>query len=518
MASICGEEVFMDISEISEKAKYNYAENHLTKKEKTNYLIGLAGQNIVYSLVGGSFFTYFLTDIAIFPSLVVAILLILGKVWDGINDPIIGSIVDKHIFKSGEKLRPLLKLTPIPVGIFTVLMFLVFPGGDKLLWLRISYFVIMYLCWDIVYTLQDVSIWGITAMMTPIPLERENIIKWARTVGTCVFGVASGLIPMALETFVKVTKSSWQLGIFVFAIIFGLSGALMSRRAYKAKERVPVVEKQESLKKSFSLLKKNRILMLISTSNILCALGFGGNLVTYFFKYMVPQNFIGLSIIGALGLTTIFNAIINVPSLITMVFADKIKKLCNNSYLNVLIMIQIINIIFRIIAFFIGFQGKNLWISITMLALAAFPSGATSIAQTTLFNDSIDYVEWQSGMRTEGVTFSMQTFFTKVSSGLSQGLSMIVLSLLGYVAIDKAETFIGTQTAAFETWIWPLFILTPAMGSILYIIPLLFVNYTKKQKAIVESDLKNRRLGLRESGLSPYYKEALAEKFQAENE
>ena len=116
---------------------------YIPKKEKISYYAGLSGQNMVYALIGGSFFNYFLTDIALFPAIVVSVLLIVMKVWDGINDPIVGSFIDKHTFKNGEKLRPFLKYTPLPVGIFTVLMFVVFSTDENLLWLRVSYFIIM---------------------------------------------------------------------------------------------------------------------------------------------------------------------------------------------------------------------------------------------------------------------------------------------------------------------------------------------------------------------------------------
>ena len=96
--------------------------NYISKKEKRSFMTGLAGQNVVYCFIGASFFQYFLTDIAQFPAHLVAILLIAMKVWDGVNDPIVGSIVDRHRFKNGEKLRPLLKYTPVPVGVFTVLI------------------------------------------------------------------------------------------------------------------------------------------------------------------------------------------------------------------------------------------------------------------------------------------------------------------------------------------------------------------------------------------------------------
>ena len=113
-------------------------------------------------------------------------------------------------------------------------------------------------------------------------------------------------------------------------------------------------------------------------------------------------------------------------------------------------------------------------------------------------------MEWKTGKRTEGITFSIQTSFTKISSGITSGLATLALHLLGYKAIDNAASYLGTQTAAFDSWIWPLVVLTPAVASVLFIIPLLFVNYTKEKRALVESDLNARRNGLAESGESPY--------------
>ena len=260
--------------------------NYITKSEKINYCVGLSGQNLVYSLIGASFFTYFMTDIALFPAIIVSALLIVMKVWDGINDPVVGSFIDKHTFKNGEKMRPFLRYTPLPVGVFSVLLFLVFSTEENLLWLRVAYFIIMYICWDLSYTVQDVSIWGITAMVTPNADERDKFVQWARTIGSVVYAVFSTMIPMVLEMVVNATGQSWQLITLVFAIIFGLGGAMISKRADRTQERIRVVQetKQESLVESFSLLFKNRILMLVTLANLIGALGFGINLVTYFFK------------------------------------------------------------------------------------------------------------------------------------------------------------------------------------------------------------------------------------------
>lgn len=459
-------------------------------------MTGLAGQNLVYCMIGASFFTYFMTDIAMFPPAVVTVLLLLMKIWDGVNDPIIGAIVDRHRFKNGEKLRPLLKYTPVPVGVFTVLLFIVFSTAESLLWLRVSYFVIMYLCWDISYTMQDVAIWGMTAVVSPDSDERDKFVQWSRTIGSIFYGVFSAVVPMVMESVALASGNSLALMTAVFAIIFGLGGALVSAKCYKAQERVRLVQpeqQQASIAECFKLLFQNKMLLLITLASILGALAFGNNLITYFFKYMFPDNYFG-GFIGALGITTIYSALTYAPSFLGMIFANKLKDLCGG-YRNLLIVIQAFTIVGRVAAFLIGYQGKNMYIGIAIMAILSIPSGAASIAQTSLFCDSVDYMEWKTGKRTEGVTFAMQTFFTKVSSGITGSLATMALGLIGYTAVADVPgaVYYGTQSATFETWIWPLVMLTPAIAALLYIIPLLFIRYTPEQKAQVEKELRERR-------------------------
>lgn len=354
----------------------------------------------------------------------------------------------------------------------------------------------MYIAWDIVYTLQDVSIWGITAMVSPNSEERDSFVKWARTIGSVVYGVFSMGIPMVLEMIAKSTGSSMALMTVVFAVIFGLGGSLLSYRTYYVQERIRVntQKQQTSLLECFSLLFKSKMLMLVTLSNLLGAVGFGSQMVTYFFKYKIPSDFLGAgSFIGALGLTTIYAAITGAPGFIGMLFADKMKKIFK-SYVNAIIFMQSCNIVVRVIAYLIGYDGVGLWIGLGLIGIGCIPLGAVSIAQTSIFCDSIDYMEWKTGQRMEGVTFSMQTFFTKISSGVTAGLATLALHLMDYKAIDDSVgVFVGTQSAAFEAWIWPLVMLTPALASLLSIIPLLFIRYTPEQRAQVEKDLQERR-------------------------
>jgi Na+/melibiose symporter-like transporter len=419
------------------------------------------------------------------------------KIWDGVNDPIIGSFVDRHRFKNGEKLRPLLKNTPVPVSIFTVLIFFVFSTDENLLWLRVGYFVIMYLCWDITYTMQDVAIWGMTAVVTPDSNERDKFVQLARSVGSIFFGIASGFIPMAMEIIAKVSGNSLALMTVLFTLIFGLGGALLSAKCYSAHERVRLVEpdkQQTSILECFKLLFQNKMLMLVTLSNLLGCFGFGANLMTYFFKYKMPEISVFGYVLGPLTLNTIFGTLTSPLSFFGMLMADKLKHKFKG-YRNLLIFIQICTLVGRIIAWAIGFEGKNIIWTIIILALCSFPGGAASIAQTSLFCDSVDYMEWKTGKRTEGVTFAMQTFFTKISSGITGALGTLALSILGYVAVEDTPgaVYLGTQSQTFETWIWPLAMLTPAIASVLYIIPLLFIRYTPEKRAKVEKELAERR-------------------------
>ncbi len=199
----------------------------------------------------------------------------------------------------------------------------------------------------------------------------------------------------------------------VFAVIFGLGGSLLSYRTYYVQERIRVntQKQQTSLLECFSLLFKNKMLMLVTLSNLLGAVGFGSQMVTYFFKYKIPSDFLGAgSFIGALGLTTIYAAITGAPGFIGMLFADKMKKIFK-SYVNAIIFMQSCNIVVRVIAYLIGYDGVGLWIGLGLIGIGCIPLGAVSIAQTSIFCDSIDYMEWKTGQRMEGVTFSMQTFF-----------------------------------------------------------------------------------------------------------
>ena len=103
------------------------------RKEGLWFAAGVAGQNISCGLVGGWFY-YFCTDVAYYDMRVIAFVLTFARIWDAVNDPLMGVLIDRHRFKNGEKLRPWLKLTPFIVGsVLNVipLLFIRYPDSLK---------------------------------------------------------------------------------------------------------------------------------------------------------------------------------------------------------------------------------------------------------------------------------------------------------------------------------------------------------------------------------------------------
>lgn len=503
------------MEKLTETTVYSTKEKHVSKKEMLQYMVGLGGQNMLYSLIGAGFFTVFLNTYSGMDAAVSGVIILILKIWDGINDPIIGSIMDRINFKNGEKIRPWLKVMPPIIAVTTTMVFLtpILPSG---FW-KYLFFTLSYAVWDIAYSLQDVPIWSITAMVSPNPEERENFIKWARTTSSISFGIFTAAIPMLYSILIQIIKGPSQTKVIlpIMCASFAFLGAGLSRLCYAAKERVPLIKKQDSLKEGFSLLFKNKMMLLLSLANILGAVGVGTNLMYQFFQFEYPMTVFGIQLDGNMT-STVIGGVIYAPSTVAMLFADKIKKKMGGSFVTTMIVAQIFCAVARVIAFFIGYSTPTaFWFGVVVQAIGTTLTGILTIAQTSLFSDSIDYIEWKTGMRTEGVTFAMQTLFSKVSSGINQGLTGVILgNLMHYTTTDNPEIG-GFQPEAFHKWIWPMLVLTPAVAALLYIIPLFFIKYTQKQKDLVLSDLEARRENRPESGESPYYQKELKHKFEA---
>ena len=142
------------------------------KAEALKYAIGIFGQNLSCALMMQWFFV-FCTDVLYIEGKIIGIVLGIARIWDGVNDPLMGTLIDRHTFKNGDKFRPFLRATPIAIGIIVILLFT--DWGFKGDIPKAIYVLILYLMYDMIFTIQDVSMWSMTSVMTDIPEEKEAV-------------------------------------------------------------------------------------------------------------------------------------------------------------------------------------------------------------------------------------------------------------------------------------------------------------------------------------------------------
>ncbi|MBQ7223169.1 MAG: MFS transporter [Erysipelotrichaceae bacterium] len=456
------------------------------RSEALKYVFGIFGQNLSCALMMGWFFVY-CTDVLYIEGRTIGIVLGIARIWDAVNDPVMGTLIDRHQFKNGNKFRPFLKLTPVVIGIIVILLFTNwhFVGDIP----KAIYVLILYLAYDMIFTIQDVSMWSMTSVMTDVPEEREKLSQWGRILAAIGFGVV-GVFPTMMDSLKNAGWSTERI-YFLAAIIFGFFGMIISMLAASAQERIRVNSETqtESFRDNLKMLFNNKIVMLVLLGNILNGLSLTVP-GAYFFQHKVTATLFGKEI-GGLTVMTIFTGITYMFSGVGMFLTTKLSEKVGGMR-NVLIIANLATVITRVIAFIIGFEGNRIWICAVLFAIGSIPGQMFGIARTALWGDSIDYMEYKTGKRAEAITFAAQTFCDKISTALNTVIAGFLLTFLEYDA--EAIEAGAAVSEKFSKWIWPLFMIGPAIGAALYVIPLLFIKYPKEMKDKVTAELKERRL------------------------
>ena len=166
-------------------------DGELQPKEGISYSLCGFGQNLICTIIG-SYLTVFMTDAIGFPALSVALLMLFTRIYDAMNDPIMGSIVDRTRTPWG-KCRPYLKWMAIPIAIITIICFLPYYPNNKGGFAAIA---IVYIIWSMVYTVADVPYWGLSTAMSNDTFRRGNLLTIARLLCTAGAGIVTIVVPL----------------------------------------------------------------------------------------------------------------------------------------------------------------------------------------------------------------------------------------------------------------------------------------------------------------------------------
>lgn len=459
-------------------------EGNVPNNELLAYSAALMGQNMTYALINQWLF-YFCTNILYIGPKKVGIFTGIVRIWDAINDPVVGNYIDRKKHKSGQKLHPYLGKLPIVIGILTALMFIDFGFSETV---AVVFLVGVYIAWDLTYSFQDVALWGMMALISPHSRERSRVSQWLNIGIGAAYAVLS-LVPLIIGAREKMGISEKMLFV-IFGVVIGFGGELLSILAYRTKERVEFVNppKQQSFFKDLTVLWQNKILLLLLLSQLVNFID-GAVPQIYFFKYCVTLK-LGGTVLNGETVQFYYGILVSILSAVSMFFAVKVSDKMGGMR-NVIILAQLMNIVCRLAAYFIGFNTIPQMIGvICIISISSVPTNMIGIAERSLICDAIDYAEWKTGKRTEGITNSMKNLTNKFKDALKTLSAGLILNMLHFDAKLDAEGL--AQPEIFYKAQWPLFMLLPALGSLLYLIPFLCIRYSKKQKALVEKELMER--------------------------
>ncbi len=455
-------------------------EGYVANRDVFNYAIGLTGQNMTYFYIS-NWVRYFCINILHIAPEKVGTMFSFTYIWDAINDPIVGAVIDRRKHKAYNKLRPYLLYCPPIIGVLSVLMFLKVPFDESG---KIIYIFLIYIVWDFFYSFQDVGLWGMLSLASPHSDERARIAQWV-SIGAGAGGAIAGVFQ-----FLRTTLNSAGIGdvqvFMIFSLVFGLGGELLSMQAHKIKEQVHGGEPEESVLKSLTILRHNPTLLLISLARF--ALTICPKVQNaYFFENAITFT-------NGKSLEVLFGLISGAPGALAIFFANKIAQKVGGMK-KVLILSQAMAISIRVVAYFVGYDSwAKFIIMCLLLSLVNIPGSLMDIAHRTLTGNSIDEVELKTGVRSEGVSFSMQNFTTKMQNAATTFIEGKMLTLLGYSS--KLNAAGKPQNATFIKYQWPMFMLGPVVGAILYLIAIMFIKDSKEHREDVERRLKERKAAL----------------------
>lgn len=413
----------------------------LSLKEKISYGLGAVGKDMVYML-SASYILYYYQDILGVSAIAMGVILMVARVFDAFNDPIMGVIVAKTKTRWG-KFRPWLLIGTVLNAVILYFMFSAPPAlnGNGL----IAYVAATYILWGVTYTMMDIPFWSMIPAFTEGGKEREGLSTLARS---CA-GVGSALI-----TIITVASVAWlgqgneRKGFQLFALIVAALFIVFTTIAcITIKEKSTVDMDSPSVGQMFKALLQNDQAMMVVLTIVLvnCSLYITSNLVIYFFKY----DFGGESWTSAYTLFNTFGGGVQILSM--MLFFPLLRKLLSAiQVFYVSFVMAIVGYIVLLLVIFLNMSNVFLLLIPAFFIFVAF--GMLTVLTTVFLANTVDYGELKNKRRDESVIFSMQTFVVKLASGVVALIASICLAVCN-LSSDTTDTG-AVEVAAGSSVIW----------------------------------------------------------------
>ena len=458
-------------------SKVNNAVEKTDPKLALCYAFGEVGSNMSWYMIN-NYLMLFYTDVVTLSAGAISMIMLIARVWDAINDPMMGNIADRTNTRWG-KFRPYLFFVPPLLAIFNILTFTVFPVQG---FAKVALCFICYVGTGMAYTAVNISYQALQNVCALDSQVRMNLAT-AKGIGSSVIGIVLSIVaaPALLKFSNPGAQAADARGYFIFAVIISIAIIpCFWICGFGCKEKYTkhlhsddeAAGKKRGFLESIKLISKNDQLLMVVASTILgtiCVTGRMG-LLTYYIIYVVGDF---------AHIATVFTVMTVMQLVGTLTLPIMTKKLTKR---NSLIFLQMLMNVSFLLMFLFTKQGIG--VVLVLSAISGFCNCAANIC-FGLVGDSLEYGAWKTGARMEGIAASMLSFGAKISTAFCGAVGVLLLSAVGYVA--GAE-----QTASTQQGINVIVNLIPLVVGMLSVIPMLFYKLTPQKISEIRSDLEAR--------------------------
>ena len=444
-------------------------------KDKLGYLLGDFGNSLLFNFIG-SYLLVFYTDAFGISAAAVGTLMAVSRVWDAINDPMMGVFVDKRKPGKDGKFRPYLKYMGIPLGIFTILTFLVIPNISH--GMKLTYAYVTYIGFGMAYTAINIPYGSLASVITNDPVERTQLSTWRNLAATFSMILLMVLTPKLVF---DASGAVSVKGFIIAAVLYAIIANIAYRACYlMTTERVTVEVKEDAPKVNLGVtlktLCKNRALigLILSSLGTLTAMFLPNALNTYLFK----------DYFGTPGLLSIAGLVGMVGTFIVLPFTTKLVAKFGKK--NVATYSSIICITAYTILVF--FPSKNPWVYIGLTLVSGIGLAFYNMLVWALVGDVMDYQEYLSGQREDGTVYAAYSLSRKLVQAIVGSIGGFALAAIGY------QSGAATQTPEVAESIRNIITLVPLIGYAFGAVCLKFIyNLGNKTLNEVNAELERRR-------------------------
>ena len=387
-----------------------------------------------------------------------SIMLLIVQVWDAINDPLIGSMVDadKHTYKRNKFLQ-YIWVGSIGLIVGGACCFLPFPSAP--VWAKFIIFIAGYVVWDAFYTIANVPYGSLLSLISKEPADRASLSAW-RSIG----GMVGNMLPMVILPFLIYEADGKTLNgtmVFVAAFVMGILGFICFQFMIKNTEiRVEQEVKCNEDQPKFNVFKamgnflKNRPAVGATLAAMGMFIGMQGATTAVNVTFQI--YFENAKISGLVSMFAMIPIVVFTPLARKMVVKYGKKEL---SAIGAICYIVGALVLFLapmgIVPASKGNTGLDLIIYIVGQLVCALGLGIYSTVSWAMMGDAIDYNEWKYGVREEGTVYALHSFFRKLAQGVGPAVAVAIMGTMGYVnnAIDPetGAAFIDVTLLSWET-------------------------------------------------------------------